>query len=228
MRFKREVTHTIFFDIEYYVPKEHRNRPGLKANPYLNEGFVIGGVFQRYLPIDNKFEKKKELWIWNMKGKDIQERERKLLREIYFYFRESWTRWEVLGKDPRLTEPMAVGFGIARFDIPVLFVRSLLHEIAEPENLYETYFKLRQFDLSVASAPLIPERKNQEVLAPISQNWAVRNLLDNGKRKPSGTTVWELFDANEYMTIIERTREEIEIAKNVYLKLRKLKNDLPD
>ena len=58
MRFKRGATHVIFFDIEYYVPEEHRKGPGLKASPYLKGSFVIGGVFQRYFPLENKFEKK--------------------------------------------------------------------------------------------------------------------------------------------------------------------------
>ena len=227
MRFKREVTHVIFFDIEYYVPREHRNGPGLRANPYLNGSFVMGGVFQRYFPIDEKPEKKEEFWIWDMEGKDVVEQEKNLLEKIYLYFRESWTRWELLGKDPGLTEPMAVGFGITRLDIPVLFVRSLIHRIAEPERLYDTYFKLRHFDLSVASAPLIPENRNRKVLTPVSQNWAVRNLLGDGRRKPSGTTVWELYDAGEYQAIMERTREEVELARKVYQELRKLRNGLP-
>ncbi|WP_258083470.1 3'-5' exonuclease family protein [Thermococcus thermotolerans] len=224
MRFKHGVTHVIFFDIEYYVPEEHRNRPGLKANPYLNGGFVIGGVFQRYFPIENKFEKKEEFWIWEMNGKDIQEKERELLRKIYYYFRESWTRLEVFGNGPRLTEPIAAGFGIARFDIPVLFVRSLIHEIAEPEKLYETYFKMRHLDLSVASVPLTPERKYPEVLAPVSQNWVIKNLLMIENKKPSGTEVWDFYDRSEHDRIRKRTIEEIEISKDVYFKLKKIRN----
>jgi len=227
MRFKREVTHVIFFDIEYYVPKEYRNRPGLKANPYLDGSFVIGGVFQRYFPIEDKLEEKEEFWIWDMEGKDVMEREKNLLRKIYLYFRGSWTRWELLGRDPRLTEPMVAGFGITHLDIPTLFVRSLIHGIAEPERLYDTYFKLRHFDLSVASAPMIQENRDRKVLAPVSQNWAVRNLLGDRRRKPSGTIVWELYDAGDYRGIMERTRDEIEVAKRVYLNLRKLRNGLP-
>ena len=226
MKFERGVTHVIFFDIEYYVPREHRNGPGLRANPYLDGSFVMGGVFQRYFPMEDKLEKKEEFWIWDMEGKDVVEQEKNLLEKIYLYFRESWTRWELLGKDPGLTEPMAVGFGITRLDIPVLFVRSLVHGIANPKRLYDTYFKLRHFDLSVASAPALPESRNRKVLAPVSQNWAVRNLLGDGRRKPSGTTVWELYDAGEYRPIMERTREEVELARKVYQELRKLRNGL--
>lgn len=103
-----------------------------------------------------------------MEGKDVVEQEKNLLEKIYLYFRESWTRWELLGKDPGLTEPMAVGFGITRLDIPALFVGSRVHGIANPERLYDTYFKLRHFDLSVASAPVLPESRNRKVLAPVS------------------------------------------------------------
>ncbi|NJE49611.1 hypothetical protein [Thermococcus sp. 9N3] len=227
MKFKREVTHVIFFDIEYYVPKEYRNRPGLKANPYLDGSFVIGGVFQRYFPIEDKLEEKEEFWIWDMEGRDTMEQEKNLLEKIYLYFRESWTRWELLGGGPRLTEPMVAGFGITRLDVPVLFIKSLVHRIAEPERLYDTYFKLRHFDLSVASAPLIPENKDRKVLSPVSQNWAVKNLFGDGERKPSGTTVWELYDEEEYQSIMERTRGEVELARRVYQELRKIRNGLP-
>ncbi|ASJ08189.1 hypothetical protein A3L11_02685 [Thermococcus siculi] len=231
MRFKPGATHLIFFDIEYYVPPEYRDRPGLKANPYDSGGFVIGGVFQRYFPLDksNNWEPKKEFWIWDQEGGSIEEREKKLLEKVYFYIRESWTRWEVLGqvldKNPNLTEPIAVGFGISRFDIPVLFVRSLKHEIADPAKLYETYFKLRQFDLSIAASPLIPERKYHRILGPVSQNWTVKNLLKEEDRKPSGTTVWELYDSGDYEKIKNRTWREVEATKEVYLKVLKLRNE---
>jgi len=112
--------------------------------------------------------------------------------------------------------------------VPVLFVRSMIHRIAEPEKLYDTYFKLRHFDLSVASAPVVPERRYQKVLAPVSQNWAVRNLLEDERRKPSGATVWELYDAGNYHAIIEKTKSEVEITKRTYIKLKKLRNGLVD
>jgi hypothetical protein len=108
----------------------------------------------------------------------------------------------------------------------VLFARSQIHRIAEPERLYDTYFKLRHFDLSVTSAPMIPENRNPNVLAPVSQNWAVKNLLRDGERKPSGTTVWELYDVEDHKDIKERTLGEVELAKRVYLELRKLRNSL--
>jgi len=73
MKFERGVTHVIFFDIEYYVPREHRNGPGLRANPYLDGSFIMGGVFQRYFPIDEKPEKKEEFWIWDMDGEETLE-----------------------------------------------------------------------------------------------------------------------------------------------------------
>jgi len=224
MRFKRGVTHIIFLDLEYYVPQEHRNRPGLKANPYLNGGFLIGGVFQRYFPLSGQWEKKEEFWIWEQDGESTEEKEKALLGKIYLYIRESWTRWEMLGNDSRLTEPIVVGFGIARFDIPVLFVRSMKHGIADPTKLYDTYFKLRLFDLSVAAATIIPETKYPKILAPVSQNWAVKHLDGNVKRKSSGTTVWELYDQGNYEKIAERTREEVEIAR-VYNELIKLRNN---
>ena len=224
MRFKRDVTHVIFLDLEYYVPEEHRNRPGLKANPYLNGGFLIGGVFQRYFPIENKLEKKEEFWIWEQDGESIGGKEKALLEKIYHYFRESWTRWEVFGRDPHLTEPIVAGFGIARFDVPVLFSRSLKHEIADPTKLYDTYFKLRLFDLSVAAATIVPETEYPKVLAPVSQNWAVKHLIGNVERKPSGTTVWELYDQGNYEKIAERTRAEVEIAERVYINLLRIRN----
>ena len=224
MRFKPNVTHVIFLDLEYYVPKEHRNRPGLKANLYLDGGFLIGGVFQRYFPREDKFEKKEEFWIWEHESENTEEMEKALLKKIYLYIRESWTRWEVLGNDSRLTEPIVAGFGIARFDIPVLFARSLKNGIADPAKLYDTYFKLRPFDLSVAAATIVPETKYPKVLAPVSQKWAVKHLIGKEERKPSGTAVWELYDQGNYEKIAERTRAEVEIAKRVYINLLRIRN----
>ncbi|WP_297487263.1 hypothetical protein [Thermococcus sp.] len=225
MRFKPNVTHVVFLDLEYYAPKEHRNRPGLKANPYLDGGFLIGGVFQRYFPIEDKLEKEGEFWIWDYKDENTKEKERELLRRIYYYFRESWMRWEALGNDSHLTEPIVAGFGIARFDVPVLFARSLKHEIADPARLYDIYFKLRPFDLSVAVATIVPETKYPKVLAPVSQNWAIKHLIGNVERKPSGTTVWELYDQGNYEKIAERTKAEVEIAEKVYSNLLRIRNN---
>lgn len=49
-------TQVIFFDLEYYVPKEQRNNTvGLVANPYrCTGGFIIGGVFKKYYPLRGK------------------------------------------------------------------------------------------------------------------------------------------------------------------------------
>ena len=63
-----EKTQILFFDLEFYVPENDREgRLGLKANPYKNGHFLIGGTFLRYFPLLNheKNNIKKEFWIWN-------------------------------------------------------------------------------------------------------------------------------------------------------------------
>lgn len=47
-----EKTQIIFFDLEFYVPEcDREGRLGLKANPYKNDHFLIGGTFIKTFPL---------------------------------------------------------------------------------------------------------------------------------------------------------------------------------
>ena len=83
-----EKTQILFFDLEFYVPENDREgRLGLKANPYKNGHFLIGGTFLRYFPLLNheKNNIKKEFWIWNYNNS-----EKEMLKNILKFVEDSW------------------------------------------------------------------------------------------------------------------------------------------
>jgi hypothetical protein len=212
MRFDRNATQVVFFDLEYYVPPKFRNgKTGLTANPY-REGFLIGGVFQRYFPLKKTFDRRREFWIWDYNGN-----KKELHKDIYEYFKDCWNIY-FRKNDPKLTEPIVVGFGVSRFDVPILFAKSLMHKMDKPSKLYDTFFNLRILDLSNVCAPFVKD--HPLILAPVSQNRAVANLIDNRlEPKVSRSIIWELYDNKEFEKIAEIANDKINTAICMYFKI---------
>lgn len=204
VEFDPKFTEVIYFDLEFYVPPECRqlSKCSMKYNPGRANDLVLGGVFCREFPLLKKgIEQPKQFWIWN-EGQD----EKATLRQIYYYFRESWDLIE--RKTDRNPELILVGIGISRSDIPALYVRSVFHDVAGEEELYETYCKTRIVDLSDVGIllfghnpkiyPLYPKAKND--LAPMF------GLQPDEKSKG----VWKLYEDRQYDTIQKRTTKEVE------------------
>ncbi|MFW6026980.1 MAG: hypothetical protein ACOCRX_11650, partial [Candidatus Woesearchaeota archaeon] len=89
MKFYKESTQIIFFDLEYYVPKKDRKRKTisdcLSFNPYLEGHEIIGGIFAKRYPLKyKKSVKKTGFWLWNYQN------ERHLVTQIYNYFKQAW------------------------------------------------------------------------------------------------------------------------------------------
>lgn len=217
VRFDPEITEIVFFDLEFYVPKADRDKPGvsLLANPYKKDHFLLGGVFCKIFPLQKSSENPKfeHYWTWEMK-----DGEKAVLTRIYDFFQEAWKR--LSNKDPWQADLIAVGLGISKFDIPVLFTRSLILGIARPEELFECYFKLKQVDLNVVGIGFSSQKTQNEVLYPKTAN----ELLDRfgiSKVKTSGMLVWDMYDAGDRQGIRARTENEVRDAVQIYWKMRK-------
>ena len=212
VQFDPELTEMIFFDLEFYVPKVDRNKLGasLLANPHKQDHFLLGGVFYRDFPLKKggrnpHFE---HYWIW--KAKD----EKTVLTNIYRFFQDSWE--PLKNKDPKQADLIATGIGISRFDIPILYIRSSIQNIATPPELFECYFKMKQVDLTNVGIGFF--NKGVNVFYPKTANQLMRRFGIH-KEKTSGMSVWEMYDNNEYRDIEKRTESEVRDAIQIYKKM---------
>lgn len=207
INFDPRFTQVIYLDTECYVPPEDRQRsPGsLIVNPGNPRHFLLGGVFCREFPLQQKLYNAEHFWGWE------KEEEKDTLTRIYGYFQDSWRKLE--GKSFENPDLIIIGAGVSRFDIPMLFVRSLLNRIDSVEKLYETYFKTKIVDLGDVGIPLFT-RNPDPVLYPKTIN-ALTSRLQIETRKLSGKTVWEMYDSHEFDAIKARTAGEVEIIRGI-------------
>ena len=206
VNFDPEKTEIIFFDLEFYVPVEDRNKKGasLLANPCKDKHYLLGGVFAKYKPLKKDEIVYTHFWIW--KDKD----EKSVLKGINHYIQSSWAPLE--DKDPQQADLIFCGVGISRFDVPTLFIRSCVQKIAPEEKLFECYFKTKQLDFSNIAIPFF---KKDKVMYPKSIN-QIFDKLSIPKRKDSGMKVWEMYDEKKYPDIECRTEGEVRDCVELY------------
>lgn len=210
--FDPRFTEVIFLDIECYVPQEGRqqSKGSMIYNPARIDHFVLGGVFRRAFPLQNRIEPPFQVWNW------AREEEKITLHQIYDYFTDSWKLIE--GRTFSHPDLILVGTGISRLDVPTLYVRSAFHHIDAEAALYETYFKTKIVDLGNVGIPLFRNNPAIYPLYPKTTNALTSRLQIQG-RKMSGKSVWELYDSQEFDAIRERTASEvadvIEIASRI-------------
>lgn len=213
VRFDPEMTEMIFLDIEFYVPEEDRERPGasLLSNPFREGHSLLGGVFCRHFPArkGSQWEEYRPYWVWREGDEET------VLRRIYEMFMESWERMR--DKDPMQADLILCGIGISRFDIPVIFFRSMQYDFASHEDLFECYFKTKHVDLSDVGIPLF--NHVGPVFYPKTANLLMKRLGIR-KEKESGMRVWEMYDAGKHEEIERRTSDEINDCREIYEKMR--------
>jgi hypothetical protein len=122
IKFRKNQTIVIFFDLEFYVPKNDRtDNFAFQANPYKTSDFIIGGTFLRYYPLNEKKNiEEKNYWIWNY------DNEKLMLTEIINLFKESW---DIVSKKDDQSELTVCGIGISRIDLSYLFGRCLINNV---------------------------------------------------------------------------------------------------
>lgn len=208
VEFDPKFTETIYFDLECYVPPSDRQSAGsMIFNPTKPGHFVLGGVFRRGFPLQNKFEEPWHVWNWE------PEKEKDTLLQIYEYFKKSWQM--ISGKLPRHPDLILVGIGISRFDIPTLYIRSLTNQIASASELYDMYFKTKMVDLTNVGIAL---SRDNSVLYPTTAN-DLTDRLQIKSHKKSGKRVWDMFEAREFDAIKARTASEVEDAVQIASKI---------
>ena len=206
--FDPNLTEMLFFDLEFYVPEKDRDQPGasLLANPGKKGQFLLGGVFTRTWPIkEEKYEIKFEHhWLWDYKD------EKDLLKTIFQYFQDSWD--QIKEKEPRHADLILCGIGITRFDLPILYIRSIANKVSKPEKLFDLYFKTKPVDLSNVCIPFFNREK---VMYPKTAN-QILSRFNIDKEKSSSMSVWQKYDEKDFDWIAQRTEEEVKDAITLY------------
>ncbi|WP_434385371.1 hypothetical protein [Melittangium boletus] len=221
----------LFFDLEAYAPPHERDasRGSLIINPARPGHPLLGGCFlsRRFTapPSGSALEAPGEalesldalevqgLWLWELGS------ERALLEAIRERFELEWTRQReenarILGKP--VVDLVVCGAGIARFDLPALYCRSLHHGLASPAELFELYFKARPIDLSNEAGFLFPEEPH---LYPKTTR-ELAGRLGLREHKGSSKSVWELYERGEHAAIARRTAAELRLVVALYERLR--------
>jgi len=208
----------LFFDLEAYAPPSDRatSLSSLVVNPARPSHLLLGGCFfskrfEEPIPEAPTFD---GLWLWNF------ESEAALLRAIKARFEREWRLQRdegvrILGKPAK--DLVVCGAGIAKFDLPALYCRSLLHEVADPAELFEVYFKARPIELSNEASFLFPE---EPVLYPKTTR-EMAGRLGLKEKKGSSKGVWELYESKDYTAIERRTEEELRLVLELYERLRR-------
>lgn len=202
--FDPRFTEVVYLDIECYVPPNSRqqSRSSMKYNPTRSDDFVLGGVFCRAFPLLGKMEQPQHIWKWAKADEKVT------LQQIYNYFNESWEFIE--GKTDKNPDLILVGTGISRHDIPTLYIRSAMHQIDKEEALYETYLKTKIVDLGDVGILLFRNDPRIFPLYPKTTNALTARLgLQDKGRKDTGKSVWELYEAQQFDAIKERTAAEV-------------------
>ncbi len=200
IQYYREKTQIIFFDLEFYVPKEDREgRMGLKANPYRTGHFLIGGTLHRYFPLIHKrnHDSIKEFWIWNYKN------EAEMMKDIIAFIEESWS---IIYKKDNQAELFYSGIGISRVDIQYLFAKAKLLGIKTEEELFNLFYKGRFLDFETI---VIPYFKNKDNMMKTKTTKDMLSKFKIERERGPSISVWDQYDAGEYEKIRERNVNEV-------------------
>lgn len=200
IQYYREKTQIIFFDLEFYVPKEDREgRMGLKANPYRTGHFLIGGTLHRYFPLVHKRNNDsiKEFWIWNYKN------EAEMMKDIIAFIEESWS---IIYKKDNQAELFYSGIGISRVDIQYLFAKAKLLGIKTEEELFNLFYKGRFLDFETI---VIPYFKNKDNMMKTKTTKDMLSKFKIERECGPSISVWDQYDAGEYEKIRERNVNEV-------------------
>lgn len=203
-----ERTQIIFFDLEFYVPEcDREGRIGLKANPYRNGHFLIGGTFYRFYPLVNYPNKvvKKDFWIWDYKGS-----EESMLKDILSFIEESWN---IITKKENQAELFFSGIGISRVDIQYLFARSHKYHLRTDEQLFNLFNKSRFLDFETI---VIPYFNNKDTMLKTKSTGEIISKFKIERERGKVDSLWEQYDNKDYKPIKERNMNEVADLLTIY------------
>lgn len=210
LEYHPEKTQIIFFDLEFYVPKKDRDgRRELKANPYKDGHFLIGGTFSKYFPLLPNNDKRnitKEFWLWEYTN------EKEMLSDILQFIDESW---KLIHKSNNQAELFYAGIGIQRADIQYLFARSKKYELKSESELFNIFYKGRFLDFENIFIPLFKNKGN--MLKTKTTNDIIKKLNIPTERE-SSIGIWDQYDSKDYNSIKERNNNEVADLLTIYKK----------
>jgi len=207
VKFDPKITEIVFFDVEWYVPPTQRESKGasMLANPHKEGQMLIGGVFAKFHPLRERINdiKYDHFWLWNETDEET------LVRKIYEYIKAEWRNFE--NTHWSQADLILCGQGISRFDVPILYIQCVNYEVDSKDEIYYTFFKTKQVDISNVTIPLIWA----DVMYPSNWNLISRRFGFN-RLKESGANVWDMYDNRQYGEIEKRTEQEVRDCVNIY------------
>lgn len=205
----------IFFDLEFYVPLDGRNRRGFCYNPWNVNHKFLGGTFLNINPkkdfdksLKNIEDSLKSFWIWNYSS------EEEMVKDIFNFLKI--THELVLTANDWRFSPILCGINITSSDYLILFELLKKHSILNNENAFYFQNDFRIIDISQISVSIF--NNNSNFLYPKTKNniFQKYNIAD---KMSSGKTVWDLYDSKETLLIEERVKSEVLYTYIAYQKL---------
>ncbi|WP_237443785.1 hypothetical protein [Sinobacterium norvegicum] len=214
-RVKLSKCRVILFDLEFYVPEAGRDKSGFCYNPWDKRCKLIGGSFLPANPekdlsktSNNPKRKVKSFWLWDYKS------ERELLEAIYKLLRT--TCGLVINAHEGRVSPIMCGIGISSSDVPILFELFKRYKILSNAEAFEFQNMFRILDISQLSIATF--NNSNDFLYPKTKSLILQKYMP-GKKFESGKSVWDLYDANEYDSIVDRVIDEVMCTHQCYLEI---------
>jgi len=201
----------MFLDIETYSDK---NNPNSSLNPYEQESKVLVISYNYYEgfkpPKKENLKKPTFLKVWDSDEKEI-------LTEFYNFIKS------IEKKDNYLK---FVGFNILKFDLPYLFGRMKVLDIADEKELYKTLFNKFNIDMYQLSSIVSEETLRHEQL------WATNHkktseFLKLQIKEGEGIDCSIFYDNKEFDKIINYCSSEFNLEQmfdSLYLHILSLRN----
>ena len=182
----------LFLDIETYVSTENENS---SLNPYENESKVILIAYNYYegFKPPSKQQIKPPTFL-----KEWESDEKTILTQFYKFLRDSTMKDRYL----KIT-----GFNIYKFDLPYLFGRMKLLNIAEEKELHELLFRPFGIDFFQLSPLLSEKTVKHEQLWGANQK-EVSAFFKLRVKQGEGSDLSKFYDSKEFDKIIKYCKEE--------------------
>ena len=214
-RIKLHKCRVIFFDLEFYVPSEGRNKKGFCYNPWHDDHRLLGGSFlvanpQKDFVHNSKIDsgKVESLWLWD------HESEKELLESIYGLIRSSYD--VVYSAHQGKVSPVLCGIGISSSDVPILFELFKKHSLISNAEAFYFQNSLRVIDISQLSIGVFNNANRfmyPKTKKSILQKYLPERKFDDGK------SVWDLYDSNNRLAIEDRVVDEVLCTYECYIKI---------
>ncbi|WP_336365467.1 hypothetical protein [Marinobacter sp. C2H3] len=202
----------IFFDLEFYVPKNSRSKTGLCYNPWDKSCKILGGSFLLANPEKDfgiteseVYKKTKSLWLWEHRS------EKELLQRIHNILKGAHEI--VWNAHNGAISPVLCGIGITSSDIPILFELFKRFGILTNSEAFTFQNSFRVIDLSQLS---IATFKNQNSFLYPKTKSHILNKYISGLKFASGKSVWELYESKDFKKIKERVLSEVYATHRCY------------